>query len=208
MYNDAPAPEAKALAAAEEPLEAMMRRIISEFKSKPTETKKPYSQSEREAYRKGRHDAQGDRSQYQGGRQEARPDHYPQQARPAPHPSMQTRDNIRPPQRPPASASLPQLNQGPYQGRGYGRQQPGNLKKYGNPAGPRQRFQDRKVYGAAEEDYDDGDNTDLGNQRTFSVSAQPEDEDWNDGDGEDRYAMMGRRDYSFNDFEGDDEGQA
>jgi hypothetical protein len=64
------------------------------------------------------------------------------------------------------------------------------------------------VYGAAEEDYDDGNNTDLGNQRAFSVSAQPEDEDWNDGDGEDRYAMMGRRDYSFNDFEGDDEGQA
>ena len=41
-----------------------------------------------------------------------------------------------------------------------------------------------------------------------TASAEQEDEDWNDREGDDRYAMMGHRDYSFEEFDGEDEGQA
>jgi hypothetical protein len=63
MHTEGPPMEVKALAAAEEPLEAMMRRIISEFKGKPMESKRIYSQLERDAYKRGRQDVQGDRQQ-------------------------------------------------------------------------------------------------------------------------------------------------
>ena len=65
MLTDGSPSEVKALAATEEPFDAMMRRIISEFKSQPTEHKRTYSQPERDAYKRGRQDAQGDRQQGQ-----------------------------------------------------------------------------------------------------------------------------------------------
>ena len=65
MHTEGSATEVKALGAAEEPLEAMMRRIIAESISKSTESKRTYSQLERDAYKRGRQDAQGDRHQYQ-----------------------------------------------------------------------------------------------------------------------------------------------
>jgi hypothetical protein len=43
MQTDGPASEVKALAASEESLEAMMRRIISEYKAKAPETNRPHS---------------------------------------------------------------------------------------------------------------------------------------------------------------------
>ena len=60
MHTEEPKSEVKALAAAEGRLEAMMRRIISEFKSKLTELKRSKSQLERDAYKRGRQEVQGE----------------------------------------------------------------------------------------------------------------------------------------------------
>ena len=76
MHTADSMPEVKALAAAEEPLEAMMRRIISEYKTKRPEITRPQSsqsnnprrmipQAERDAYNKGRQDARMVRPPYQ-----------------------------------------------------------------------------------------------------------------------------------------------
>jgi hypothetical protein len=208
MHTDSPMPEVKALAVTEEPLEAMMRRIIAEFKGTPTESKRSYPQPDRDAYKRGRQAAQGDRYQHQGPRQDTRLDRPLHQER-YPFPPNSTRGQAHPLHRPPISTTLSQPNQGHNRGRGTGRQPPGNFQKYGAPGASRQRVHDRKVFGATEEDIvDEEERQDFSDPRAFSASAQFEHEDWNDGEGEDRHAMMGRRDYDFDDFEYDDESHA
>jgi hypothetical protein len=65
------------------------------------------------------------------------------------------------------------------------------------------------VFGATEEDIvDEEERKYFSDPRAFSASAQFEHEDWTNGEGEDRHAMMGRRDYDFDDFEYDDESHA
>ena len=65
------------------------------------------------------------------------------------------------------------------------------------------------MIGATEEAYvDEEDHQDISDPRAFSASAQPDHEDWDYGEGEDRHALMGRRDYNFDDLDYDDEGQA
>ena len=209
MHTDGPMPEIKALAATEEPLDVMMRRIIAEFKGKPTELKRSYSQQERDAYKRGRQDAQGDRYQQQGSRQDARSDRLPHQDRHSTLPPNPARGQVLPPQRPPQSTMLAQPNQGQFKGRGNGRRPSGNFHKYGAPGASRQRVHERKMFGATEEAYvDEEDHQDISDPRAFSASAQSDHDDWDYGEGEDRHAMMGRRDYDFDDLDYDDEGPA
>ena len=199
MHTDGPSSEVKAMAAAEEPLEAMMRRIISEFKSKPSESKRPYSQLERDAYKRGRQDV--DRHQHQGSRQDARPERPSYQDRNVPHQSNQIRDNGRQSQRPPMYTGASQPSLGHSRDQGNGRQPPGNFRKY---EGSRKRINDKKkVFGATEEpiEYEE-------DHRAFSASAHSEYEDQDNSEGEDRHAMMGRRDYEFYGSDGDDESNA
>ena len=54
MNTEGSTTQASALAVEEEPLGAMMKRIIAEFKSKPTEVKLTYSHLEDEAYKRVR----------------------------------------------------------------------------------------------------------------------------------------------------------
>jgi hypothetical protein len=75
MQIDGPTPEVKVLAATEEPLEAMMRRIIAEYRNKPAEPKRPNSQPtkikrpfprpEQEAFKRSRQEAQTIHPPYQ-----------------------------------------------------------------------------------------------------------------------------------------------
>ena len=91
MQIDGPAVEVKALAASEETLEAMMRRIISESKAQapdinrayPSRSNNPRSNLaiERDAYKRGRNDERADRPAYQD--------------RQISQPSYQTRDRAR-----------------------------------------------------------------------------------------------------------------
>jgi len=196
LHTEGPSSEVKAMAAAEEPLEVMMRRIISEFKSQPTESKRPYSQLERDAYKRGRQDV--DRRQHQGSRQDARPERPPYQDRNVSQQLNQTRDNGRQPQRPPMYTAPSQPSLGHNRDQGNGLQPPGNFRKY---EGSRKRINEKKkVFGATEEpiDYEE-------DRRAFSASVHSAYEEQDSSEGEDRHAMMGRRDYEFDGSDGDDE---
>jgi hypothetical protein len=192
--------EVKALAAAEEPLETMMRRIISEFKSQPTEPKRTYSQPERDAYKRGRQEAQGARQQ--------------QQDRQRPQVSTNSRDQYR--EVKPNQGARQQPGQGRGQGQGTrGPQdiqriqsrptQGANYLKFGKNSDSR-RFRDGgRAYGASchEQDADQDDDGQDSNTSRMAYSAIQDDND--DDDDYDGRAMMGKRDYCFGDEEGDDE---
>ena len=204
MQTATPEPEAKALAVSEESLEAMMRRIISEYKAKAPETNRSYPSkpthprpptiAERDAYKRGRNDARPERPLYQD--------------RQTSQPSNQTWIP-RPPYRPHGPTAHPLQSERPNGGRGNGRLAPSSHQRNGNQGRFQPRTQDRAAFGATEEDADYGaDPTDYAHPRAFSASAHPDDDNWNEEDGEDRCAMMGRRDYEFNDFNEDDEDQA
>jgi hypothetical protein len=192
---DTVTPTEKALAATSEPMETMMRRLIAEAVGKPNEPKRTFNTGNRDTYNRSRNDARFDRPSHQD--------------RQIPQYSNQPRDRARMPSHPPAPTLPPQPARNHLKGRGNGRQAPGNYQRNGKPGGPQPRVQDRRAFGVTEEENgDEEEYSDPHNPRAFSASVQQEDEDWNDREGDDQYAMMGRRDYSFEEFDGEDEGQA
>ena len=208
MHTGGSTTEVKALAAAEEPLEAMMRRIISEFKSQPTEPKRAYSQPERDSYKRGRQEAQGDRQQ--------------QQDRQRPQFSTNSRDQHR--ELKPHQGARQQPGQGrgqqAGQGRGQGMRGPQNIQRYqpratqgadflkfGKRSDSRRLRDEGRAYGAscheqdADQDYDGQDS--YTSSMAFSATQEPDDD--GDDDDDDGRAMMGKRDYCFGNEDGDDE---
>ena len=96
----------------------------------------------------------------------------------------------------------------PNGGRGNGRLDPSSPRN-GTQGRFNPRTQERKAFGATEEDNDyEEDSSDLAHSCAFSASAHPDYDNQNEEEGEDRYAMMGRRDYEFADFNDGDEDQA
>jgi len=196
MHTESSITEITALAATEEPLDVMMRRIIAEFKAKPTEPNRSYSQSERDAYKRGRQDAQGDRQQYQD--------------RQRPPPPMMARDQNR------EFKSRQGGRLQPSQGRGLGSQdnsrnqsrptQGAIFRKFGKESDSRRRRDDRRAYGASShehsDDLEDYDQDDNGSKMAFSAT-QDYHEDENDDDY--RRVMMGQRDYNFEEYNEEDE---
>ena len=200
IHTLGPQSEIKALAAAEEPLEAMMRRIISEYGIKSTETprptpnqstafKRPSSQAERDAFKKGRQVTRSERPPYN--------DRFPPQAR------EQSRYG-KPSQAP---ATTFRQRQAPPYPQTHGGQQTRPHQKYGAPPDSRQRPQERRAFSAAEHRDEDEEepSSDSRDHHAFSASRL-DGEDREEEDGEDRYAMMGRRDYDFNGPYESDEG--
>ena len=200
MHTEGQTFAVKALAAAEEPLETMMRRIITEFKAKPAETNRSYqkpidlkripSQFERDAYRRGRQDARMARPSYQD--------------RPVPQPNTQSREQGRYTKPPQASAPSFRQRQNP---QAHGGQQQSTRQRYGPPPDSSQRTQDRRAFSAAETANEDEEDAPFDSLEHHAYSASRFDgadqEDYHD---EDRYAMMGRRDYDFNGSYDEEEG--
>ena len=86
-----------------------------------------------------------------------------------------------------------------------------NSQRFGTSTHPRQRMHDRKAFGAAEERHQEEEEQghfDERDCRAFSATEQSNNDGLNEEDGEDRYAMMGRRDYQFDGSEDDDESHA
>jgi hypothetical protein len=161
-------PDVKALTATEEPLEAMMRRIISEHNkyqettrpqpSQPSKYIRTIPQAERDAYNKGRQDARMERPPYQD-RHNA-------------HVTIQSRDQSRynkPPQK-----SAPTFRQGQSQvtSQIHGRNRTGNIQKAGPAPDSRQRFQNRRAFSATENRDEEGEEApyDARDHNVFSAS--------------------------------------
>jgi len=191
-------PEVKALAAAEESLEAMMRRIISETtrpqSSQSNNPRRMIPQAERDAYNKGRHDARMVRPPYQD--------------RPNPRVTTQSRDQSRYNKPPQVSAPTQRQVQGQGRLQTQTRNQTGNTLNYGAPQNPRQRAQERRAFSAAEHRDEDEEEFpyDSRDQHAFSAS-RIDNEDHEEEDREERYAMMGRCDYDLNGSYDGDEGE-
>ncbi len=182
----------------------MMKRIISKYKTKCPDTTRPQSsqsnnprrmipQAERDAYNKGRHDAR------MGP---------PYQDRPNPQAITQSRDQSR--YNKPPQVSAPTLRQVQGQGRfqTQARNQTGNTLKYGAPQNSRLRTQERRAFSAAEHRDEDEEEFpyDPRDQHAYSAS-RIDNENHEEEDGEDRYAMMGRRDYDLDGPHDSDEGE-
>ena len=178
----------------------MMRRIISEYGTKPTETTRPMpsqsnalkrtsSQAERDAYKKGRQDARAERPPYN--------DHFPPQAR------EQSR-YIKPSQA--SATTFRQRQPSPYP-QSYGGQQTRPHQKYGAPPDSRQRTQERRAFSAAEHRDKDEEEPSYDSRDHHAFSASRLDgEDREEEERDDHYAMMGRRDYDLNGSYESDEG--
>ena len=93
---------------------------------------------------------------------------------------------------------MPQMN---------GRNRTGNIQKAALPQDPRQRLRDRRAFSAAEQ-YEEDEEDPAYNPRDHHAFAASrlDNEDQEEEDGDDRYAMMGQRDYSFNGPYDSDEG--
>jgi hypothetical protein len=198
-------PSGAALAATSESMEAMMRRLLAEASTKNVDLKRPITQSEREAYKRGRQDARPDRPLYQE-RQPYLPPTYSRD---------QSRFNK------PNQGLRPNLGQAQGQGQGQsraqvkGRQndqpsQGSNFRKYGNQVTSRHRTQERKVLGAAEahDSEDHEQSQDYGGDLHAFSASRFDGEDDRDDEERDRYAMMGRQDYHFNGSEDEEDGPA
>jgi hypothetical protein len=184
----------KALAVSAESMEAMIRRLLAEASTKPTDSMRTFTQAERDAYKRGRQDTKMERPAPQD-RQGYPPRKDQQQA-----------------YRPPIAPHLP-TRQGQAQFRKQlpPRQDATTFQRFGTPAQSRQRTQDRKAFGAAEQRHDDEEEqgpSDERDRRVFSATEQSENDGFDEEDGDDRYAMMGRRDYQFDGSEDEDEGPA
>jgi hypothetical protein len=205
MLTDGSPSEVKALAASEEPLDAMMRRIISEYTAKaPAKDRfhssqpnnhRTYTTAETDAYKRRRTDTRAERPPYQD--------------RHAPQTSYQPRDRARIPYNPSNPTAPTQQPQRSNRGRSNARQAPYTHQRNSTQGRFNPRTQDRAAFGATEEDNDyEEDSRDFAHYRAFTASAHPSYEDRIEEEGEDRCAMMGRRDYDFTDFNEDDEDQA
>jgi hypothetical protein len=199
MHKEAPTPEVKALAATEEPLEDMTRRIIAEHKSNHPEPKRPFSQPmeskrsfsrpEQETFKRSRQDVQPIRPPYQNRQ------HNEQQRQHKPSPASTSSQGHAFPRRQPIAHC----------------QQRQNFQRYGPPGDSRQRNHERKVFGAAEDHDNEDEDQDLydrDGRLVFSALKHTDEDHPTEDEGEDRHAMMGRRDYEFGGSEGEDEGLA
>ena len=130
MHTSSLLPEAKALAAAEEPLEAMMRRIISEYRAKPTETTRAHPSQPNNPRRQI---PQAERDAYNKGRQDARMARPPYQDRVNPQATTQPRDQSRYNKTPHASAPTYRQGQPQAMSQTHGRNRTGNIQKAGPP---------------------------------------------------------------------------
>jgi hypothetical protein len=206
MHTSSSLPEVKALAAAEEPLEAMMRRIISEYRAKPTETTRAHPSQPNNPRRQI---PQAERDAYNKGRQDARMARPPYQDRTNAQATTQPRDQSRYNKTPHASAPTYRQGQPQATSQTHGRNRTGNIQKAGPPQDPRQRFHDRRAFSAAEQCDEDEEDPIYNprDQHAFSAT-RPDNEDHEEEDGDDRYAMMGKCDYSFNGTYDSDEGDA
>ena len=89
----------------------------------------------------------------------------------------------------------------------HSRNRTGNIQKAGVPQDPRQRFHDRRAFSAVEQCDEDEEDPAYNPRDHHAFSAsRPDNEDHEEKDGDDRYAMMGQRDYSFNGPYDSDEG--
>jgi hypothetical protein len=193
MHTEGQTFAVKALAAAEEPLETMMRRIITEFKAKPAETNRSYQKQPNDLKRIP---SQFELDAYRRGRQDARMVRPPYQDRQVPQPSTQSREQGRYTKPPPTSAPSFRQRQNP---QAHGGQQQSTRQRYGPPPDSSQRTQDRRAFSAAETANEDEEDAPFDSLEHHAYSASRFDgadhEDYHD---EDCYAMMGRRDYDFN----------
>jgi hypothetical protein len=179
----------------------MMRRIISEYNVKhpanirPTvnysnDLKRTVTRAEREAYKKGRQDARSER-----------PPYYDRQL-------PQAREQGR--YIKPSQSTIPAFRQrqAPNNPQPHGGQQTRPRPKHGAHPDSRQRPQDRRAFGAAESRDEDAQEApyDSRDHQAFSASRM-DNEDHEDEEGEERHAMMGRRDYDFNGSYESDEGE-
>ena len=172
-------PTEKVLAATTEPMEAMVRRILAETTSKPAESKRPFPQAEQAPYKRGRQEQRMERPPYQDRQSYEQPRYFkpPQGSRTA-FGQAQASHRIQ-----------PVVHQ----------QKRESFQKYGPPGHTRQHNQERKAFSATEDLFDSN------GRLVFSASRQPEDDVYSDEEGEDRHAMMGRRDYDLEGSGEDDE---
>jgi len=193
--QDGPMAEAEALVAAVEPLEVMMRRIISEFNAKNPESNRPFSNQRNELKRMS---TQTERDAYRRGRDDARMERQPYQDRQVSQVNPQSRDQNRYTKPSQASAPTFRKREFPPNSQGPGGQQARFRQKYGGPPDSRQRTQDIRAFSAAENHIEDEEDAvyDSRNHHAFSASRIDSD-DQDENDGTDRYAMMGQRDYDF-----------
>ncbi len=198
-------PEAKALAAAEEPLESMMRRIISEYRAKPTETTRAHPSQPNNLRRQI---PQAERDAYNKGLQDARMARPPYKDRPNAQAMTQSRNQGRYNKPPQVTASTTRQVQGQGKFQPHGRNQTGHNLKNGDPPDTRRRTQERRAFSAAKQrDEDEEDPShDPRDHYAFSASRLDNEDQEEEEDGDDRYAMKGKRDYSFNGPYDSDEG--
>jgi hypothetical protein len=196
MHISALLPEAKALAAAEEPLESMMRRIVSEYRAKPTDTTRAHPSQPNNPRRQI---PQAERDDYNKGLQDARMARPPYQDRPNAQAMTQSRAQGRYNKPSQVTASTTRQVQGQEKFQPHGRNQTGNTLKYGAPPDSRQRTQERRAFSAAgQQDEDEEESPDDSREHHAFSASRLDNEDHEEEDGDDRYAMMGQRDYSFN----------
>jgi hypothetical protein len=161
-------PDVKALTATEEPLEAMMRRIISEHNKYPETTRPQPSQPSKYI----RTIPQAERDAYNKGRQDARMERPPYQDRHNAHVTIQSRDQSRYNKPPQVSAPTQRQVQGQGRLQTQTRNQTGNTLNYGAPQNPRQRAQERRAFSAEEHRDEDEEEFpyDSRDQHAFSAS--------------------------------------
>ena len=151
---------------------------------------------------------QAERDAYNKGRQDARMVRPPHQDRPNAHATIQSRDQSR--YNKPPQISAPTFRQGQTQATSqiHGCNRTGNIQKAGPAPDSRQRFQQRRAFSVTENRDEDEEEApyDSRDHNVFSASRL-DNEDHEDEEEEDRYAMMGRRDYDFNGSYESDEGE-
>ena len=101
-------------------------------------------------------------------------------------------------QRPPSHQDNPRNQPRPTQG--------ANFRTFGRESDSRRRRDEGRAYGASSHEYDD-DRNDYDNEgasSSMAFSATQEDYDDDNDKGDDRMAMMGRRDYRFDSYDEED----
>ena len=184
---DTGTPAEKVLAATTEPMEAMVRRILAEATAKPAESKRSFSQADQGPHKRGRQEQRPERPPYQDRQSHEQPRYF------------------KPPQGPRTTFSQAQSSHRSQPAAHQQKRQ--SFQQYGPPGQTRQRNQERKAFSATEDqDYEEAqDLFDSSGRLVFSASKQLEDECHSEEEGEDRHAMMGRRDYDLEGPIDDDE---
>ena len=178
----------------------MMRWICSEYKTKSTEATRPTPNKSNDLKRMVTH---AEREAYKKGRQDARTERPPYNDRQFPQAREQGRHTK------PSQPTVPTFRQkqAPFNPQPQGGQQTRPRPKHGATPESRQRPHERRAFSAAEHRDEEEEESpyDPRDHHAFSASRL-DNEDHEEDDGEDRFAMTGRRDYNFNGPYESDEG--